>query len=497
MHIAAPESRPEPPAAAGIAPAAVPSRPLVVDLDGSLIRTDLLHETANALLVARPFAFLRALLRAGGSRARLKAELGRAATLDPAALPYNQELLSWLIEQRRAGRRLVLATASDRVPAEQIAAHLGLFEQVLASDGVENLRGRAKRDALVARYGERGFDYVGDSVHDLEVWASAHTAHPANASAAVLRAMPQGTALGRAFPVDRQSPLVVWAQALRLYQWAKNLLLLVPLAAAHRLLVPGAALAALIGFLCFGLCASSVYLLNDLVDVQDDRRHRSKCRRPFASGRLTLVRGWLVMPLPLSLGLAAAFTLLPWQFGIMLLVYYCMTLAYSLRLKRMMMVDVITLALLYTVRVVAGGLATATPVSFWLLTFALFIFTSLALIKRYTELKEARSQGRKETLAGRGYDPSDLEMVASLGAAAGYLSVMVLALYIQDPASGQLYRHPAWLWPACPLLLYWVSRAWMLAYRGRMTDDPILYALRDRASLLTGALFLVVFALAR
>lgn len=266
--------------------------------------------------------------------------------------------------------------------------------------------------------------------------------------------------------------------------------MLVPLLAAHRFLDPTAIVLAAGSFVAFGLCASGTYLLNDLLDLAPDRLHPRKRRRPFAAGILPIRHGLLVLPLLVMAGFAIALAIGP-AFALALLAYCAMTLGYSFKLKRIVMVDVVMLAALYTVRIVAGAVAIDQPLSFWLLAFSMFIFLSLALLKRYTELDSARNSG-KEKAAGRGYGTADLPLLQSLGAASGYISVMVLALYINSPESLRLYSRPQVLWLLCPLLLYWISRAWIIAHRGRMHDDPVVFAATDRGSQIIGLLFVFV-----
>jgi len=290
--------------------------------------------------------------------------------------------------------------------------------------------------------------------------------------------------------------LVLWARAARLHQWPKNLLIFVPLLSSHRLGSPLALLDGLGAFTLFGMCASGAYMLNDLLDLKHDRLHTSKRLRPFASGQLSTTAGACASAALLVAALAASSELLPWKFTISMALYYVITVAYSLRLKRLMMLDVVTLAMLYTLRILAGVFAFNLTATFWMLAFSMFIFLSLALVKRHTELADARNKGDMDKTRGRGYFPSDLQMISALGAASGYLSVMVLALYIQDPSTAALYRHPQLIWLACPLLLYWIGRVWMLTHRGAMHEDPVVFAIRDRASLIAGGLFGLVFWLA-
>lgn len=471
------------------------SRPLVVDLDGTLLRSDLLLESAFAFIRQHPQRVLAPLPWLLGGIANLKARLAQSMGCDVTTLPYNPQVLAFLRQQKASGRSLILATASHHSYAEAIAKHLGLFDRVFASNTQTNLSARDKQDVLVREYGEKGFDYVGNSRADLVVWASSHKAYLADPEFGV-----EGAAnrLGNVETVLSKPalPWRSWARQLRLHQWLKNLLLFVPLLASHRAGDIGLLLTGLLAFVVFGLCASSVYLLNDLLDLQDDRRSPKKALRPLAAGEVSIKTAlWLLPALWLS-AFALSAWLLPWAFTAVLAAYYLLTLAYSLLLKRVMTVDVIALAMLYTVRIVAGTAAFGVVLTFWMLAFSMFLFLSLALVKRYAELRDAQVHGRSEAAPGRGYSAGDLGMLSALGPVAGYLAVMVLALYIQDPHTMQMYQHPQVIWLACPLLLYWITRAWMLAHRGWMHEDPVVFAVRDRNSVLTGILFAAVFWLA-
>jgi len=296
--------------------------------------------------------------------------------------------------------------------------------------------------------------------------------------------------------VSARSALALLASAMRLHQWLKNLLIFVPLLVSHRLGMAGSLVSGAIAFVLFGLCASSAYFLNDLLDLASDRQHTSKRRRPLAAGLISVRAARIAVAILVILAFSGAIWLLPWQFAGAMAAYYIVTVTYSVWLKRLMIVDVVTLAMLYTIRIIAGTLLFHLVMTFWMLAFSMFIFLSLALVKRYAELLEARNKGDAHRPGGRGYYPGDLNMIASLGAASGYLSVMVLALYIQDPNTAALYRNPRIIWMACPLLLYWISRTWMLTHRGEMHDDPVVFALRDLTSLAVGGLFGLVFWLA-
>ena len=472
-------------------------RPLVVDLDGTLIKTDLLFETASQFVLTQPWNIGKLLGWLLQGKSMLKDHLAQNTFIDAAALPYNAELLTWLKQQKAQGRHIVLATASHRLLADQVAKHIQLFDEVLATEGSINLRSNAKCAALVAQYGPQGFDYVGNDWADLPVWQSAKQAHVVSRSLKLIDKVCSQGNLGQVFG-DGNPPLAqALLTAMRLHQWLKNLLILIPLLAAHRYGVASSVGAALLAFWVFGLTASSVYLLNDMVDVADDRHHARKRHRPFAAGHLSLLHGWLAWPLLLMGAFTLSITALPWTFSVSLGAYFVLTVAYSLRLKQIPMIDVLTLAGLYTLRIIAGAAAIAVPLTFWLLSFSMFLFLSLAFIKRYSELQIARDEGKNTALLGRGYSPHDLDLVANLGGSAGYTGVLVLALYIQDSHTASLYATPQFIWLACPILLYWISRAWLIAHRGQMHDDPIVFALKDRVSWAVAALFAAVFVLAK
>jgi len=377
-----------------------------------------------------------------------------------------------------------------------VAAHLGFFDGVFASNGRTNLKADAKAAFLVERFGSHKFDYAGDAEADLPVWRQARRAIVVNAPARLLAHVRGACEAVDEVGAPRSSGQNVRlvARALRLHQWAKNLLLFAPVLAAHR--AGGLVLLhAMLGFCAFSLCASSVYLLNDLVDLPHDRAHPTKCRRPFASGALDLTLAPALIAVLLGLtGLIMLF--LPPAFMLMLLGYYVCTLSYSFVLKRQMVWDVILLAGLYTIRIFAGGAATSIQVSPWLLAFAMFLFFCLAVVKRLTELTVFVRGGGGTKLKGRGYAPEDLDMLRSMAASSGYMAVLVLALYVNGGEVLALYRHPAALWALCPVLMFWISRVLMLANRGLMNEDPVVFALRDRVSLLTGALALVAIVAA-
>jgi 4-hydroxybenzoate polyprenyltransferase len=472
----------------------IKQRTIVVDLDGTLVLSDMLVESLFLFLQLHPLRIFAVLAWLISGKAMLKRRLADVAVPDPVQLPYNLDLLAWLEQQRGRGARLILATASDQRIAQAIASHLGIFEEVIGTSKT-NFSSKIKCDALVQRYGERGFEYVGNSSADLAVWNASSLIHIANSGRRLIAAARKCGTMGMVFHSPRNY-IRALLKSLRLHQWAKNLLIFVPLLASHRILEMSLVRSGFLAFLCFGACASSVYLLNDLLDLPEDRKHPTKCCRPLAAGTFPILHALFLIPGMMCLAFVLALWQLPAQFSGVLAIYVILTTVYSLWLKRIVMLDVVTLALLYALRVVAGAAAMLLVATFWILAFCMFIFVSLAFVKRYTELRDARQKGREEISSGRGYYPADFELLASLGGASGYLSVLVLALYINEAASETLYRSPEWMWAACPLLLFWLSRVWLLAHRGQMHDDPIVFALRDPVSRWIGIAFALVFALA-
>jgi 4-hydroxybenzoate polyprenyltransferase/phosphoserine phosphatase len=463
--------------------------PLCVDLDGTLIQTDLLWESFVRLMAQKPYLLFAVPFWLLRGRAVLKRQLAMRVTLDCATLPYHQPFLEYLRAAREKGSRLILVTASDMLLAERVAKHLGLFDEVLASDGALNLRGQNKAKVLVERFGVRGFDYAGNSSADLPVWSETREAIVVNAGPGLARQAADRTRLGQTF-LKTRSTWSTWLEALRPHQWAKNVIVFLPLLTAHEIFDGPLLLAAFQAFVAFCLCASGVYVFNDLLDLDADRHHPTKCRRPFASGALPLSAGVILFPMLLAAGLIVA-GLLNAPLMALMAFYFVTASVYSLRLKRVAMLDVVVLAGLYTLRIIAGHLATGVAYSAWLLVFSMFIFLSLALLKRFKELQSVRAQNEMDA-KGRGYRASDLELVATLGLVNGYLAVLVLALYVNSPQVVALYQHPLLLLLVCPMLLYWISRIWFLAHRGQMHVDPVLFALKDWPSYVIGILTVAV-----
>lgn len=452
---------------------------LCVDLDGTLVRTDMLWESLVSAVRRQPAVLARAWAWAFAGRARLKAELAAASSIDVETLPYREEVIALLVEARRAGRLTVLATASDARIAGAIASHLGLFDEVLASDGATNLKGEVKAAKLVERYGRGRYDYVGDSRADVPCWESAGAAWSTGLSRS--GSVPH---LKRVPPAaGPPSTLRRLFKALRPHQWLKNLLVFVPLFAAHAVTVRGL-WQAVVSLATLSAVASGGYVLNDLLDVGADRRHSRKRHRPFAAGHLAIPTGLALIGGLWAAGFGLALVALPRDFAWILAGYLAGSVAYSLALKREAVLDVIFLAGLYVVRVVAGGLATGVPVSTWLLAFTLFVCLSLAFMKRFIEII---AQGA-ETLPGRGYGSADAAWLQSAGLSSAYLSVVILAIYANNPDVTRLYAHPERLLLMCPIMLYWATRTWLRASRRQLHDDPVVAVVLDPVTHVLAAL---------
>ena len=465
---------------------------LCVDLDGTLIHTDLLLESFLALIKTSPWSIFRIpgwLLR---GKAHLKEQIAKRVTMDMSSLPYNQELLGYLQTEKAAGRKLVLATASHKLLADKTAEHLGIFDDVFATENGTNLSGVHKSKRIVGELGARNFDYAANDSVDLPVWRQARKIILVNAEPGLERKARDVGEIDRVFVKPKPS-LKQYIRALRPHQWAKNLLVCIPALAAHSVMNAEIMFATFLAFVSFSLCASSVYVANDMFDLEADRSHAKKRLRPFASGAVPLGHGMVMAPILLALSFAIAL-MLPLWFSIILGGYFLTTVAYTLDLKKRTIVDVLTLAILYTYRLLAGGAATGIDLSTWLLAFALFLFLSLALVKRYSEL-DALARAGDSKVKGRGYRVTDLPLIESLGTSSGYLAVLVLALYISSPDIRVHYTTPGILWGLCILLLYWISRTWMLTHRGKMHQDPVVFALTDRISLLVGVLSAILIGM--
>ena len=458
-------------------------RPLCVDLDGTLVKSDTLIDSLLVLLRTHPLLALGLPAQVLRGKAAFKAYVTRQVSLDVAHLPYNRTLLHFLEDQHRQGRALYLATGADERLAQRVADHLGIFTGVLGSDGATNLTGNRKLDSLRSRLGPCEFDYVGNDTPDLPLLARAAEPQVANPSLRLRRKLhSRGILPARTFE-ERGRSLQSAIKALRPHQWAKNVLIFLPLLLAH--VFSAARLwMAVLAFCCFSLAASATYIVNDLLDIEADRRHPRKRSRPFACGDLSAFTGLGIVAALLLLALGGA-QLLPLGFLGWLLLYLVTTLAYSLLLKRIALVDVVVLSGLYTLRLLAGSAATGSHISTWLAGFAIFLFFSLAIVKRFSELENLRSSGSPPR-NGRGYLVADIDQLRSFGTSSAFAATVVFAIYISSNEVMTLYRHPERLWLIMPLMILWLCRVWLLASRGNLNEDPLVFALTDRMSLLLG-----------
>lgn len=465
----------------GAKPAKALSPALCVDLDGTLIRGDVLWECILVLLKTRPITLLLLPFWWFRGPAFVKRQLAARVQLDPARLAYRQEVLEFLRDEKAAGRRIALVTAADREIAEAISRFIGLFDEVHASDGQLNLKGANKGAFLAEHFAGTGFEYVGDSAADVKVWRKAAAAHVVGTSARAQQAAAvtelKSTILEP--PASLETSFRIWFNALRGHHWAKNLLLFLPLVLSHNLAVKPMA-RTLIGFAIYGLCASGLYILNDLLDLHSDREHPWKQKRPFAAGEISIPEGLVASAISLSAALFLGF-FLDVQFGLVLLAYAVLTMVYSLYLKKIALLDVFVLSVFYSFRILAGALISFTPLSQWFLTFSMFFFLSLAMAKRYSELLHARDLVKAGN-SGRGYHAGDRELILSLGVGSSFSAVVIFSLYLHSPEVRLLYSSPELLVLLCPLVLYWLSRNWLLAHRGELREDPVTLAIQDPVS---------------
>lgn len=456
--------------------------PLCIDLDGTLIKTDLLLESFLVLIKQKPWAIFCIPFWLMKGKTYLKSQIADQADLDYSVLPYCQLVLDYMQQAKDEGRKVILATASHEKYAAGIAKHLNVFDKVYSTSASTNLSGGNKAKVLIDAFGDKQFDYAGNAKVDMAIWEHANKVIVVNPDSGVGKAAVKKFS-NTEIMKDKKPLFPSVLKALRVHQWLKNILIFVPLIASHNLTNLPLIMQACLAFLSFGLCASSVYILNDLLDLNSDRHHATKHKRPFASGNMGILLGLGLLPVLLGTSIFIASVWLPTGFLVCLGIYYLLTMVYSFWAKNRIVIDVMFLAGLYTMRIIAGAAAIAVASSFWILAFSMFIFLSLAMIKRYSELFVALKAG-KDQAKGRGYVVSDLPLLESLGGSCGYLSILVLALYINSPEVNVLYSQPKALWALCPILLFWISRVWFKTHRGEMHDDPIVFAAKDTISII-------------
>lgn len=480
---------------AEIASAVKPKPLLIVDLDGTLIQSNLLWESLAAALRHSPWRCVFALLAIFRGRAAFKRAFAEIGPIDPVALPYRRRFLSWLRREHASGRQIVLATAADETIAQRVASHLQIFERVLASDGFQNNKGNEKLATIERSFPGREFDYCGDSLSDIPLFKAARTAYLVGANASLTASVSASAPIDVRFTSTKTGPrLRYWIRAIRPRHWLKNLLVLVPFFSAFLVTETALLFSAVMAAVAMCLAASSGYVINDLLDMQADRHHPRKFRRPFAMGRLTAAEGF-IGALLLQMGALLIALMVGWSVMAWVIVYLLGTFSYSVFFKREPIIDVMLLAGLYTTRVIIGANAVGAERSLWLLAFSVFFFFSLATMKRCGELVVRRNRG-EQTTAGRAYEPADLQMLCPAGVSAGIASVLVLALYVQSPGVEARYPIPEALWLALVALLVWLCRAWLDTMRGQMHDDPLIYALRHRRGRMVLLMVIASFSLA-
>ena len=470
---------------------------LFVDLDGTLIAGDIAQESL-AQATRDPQVFRDAVLGyVSGGLSGLKRSLAENAAPDVATLPYREEVLDYLRVARNSGRRIVLATATDITIARQVAAHLGLFDDVIGTVPGRNLKGAAKLEAI-REMAQGPFEYLGDSDADIPVWRFAEKSGFVSPSPAARREM-ERSADSVSFQLDKEmTTAAALIKAMRPHQWAKNVLVFVPILFAHEYMHFDVLVAGILAFVCFSLCASGVYLINDIADIQSDRRHATKHKRPFAAGHLSIRHGLMAAVVLLASAVFGAFILVNVLFGVVITGYAILTTAYTFLLKRFSTIDVVALSLLYTVRILAGSAATLLAPSPWLLSFSLFFFLSLAYMKRYIELDGISSTEVEDVrLPSRNYYASELQLVLTFGIANGALSILTLAQYVNSTSVYAYYATPFMLWLIVPVMMFWIYRSWTWASRGKIGDDPVVFALRDNISRVCVATILLIIITSR
>ena len=464
-------------------------KPLVIDLDGTLIKTDMLYETFISalknnfiILFFVPYWLFR-------GKAYLKQQLACRSSIDVEVLPYELNFLTWIKGQKKLGRYLVLCTASDQKIAEKIADFLGCFDRVVGSSNGQNIRADVKAQKIIEILDTDNFDYAGNSIDDLKVWKRSRSAILVNPSKSVEKVAKRNFEVTKEFQSEKQTIKSISAM-LRWHQWVKNILIFTPIFAAGQVTISNISIAFL-GLIAFSLCASAVYILNDLIDLESDRHHKDKCNRPFASGKLSILTGFIAAPLLLFLSGCLAINV-GISFSFTLLFYFLFTTLYSLIFKSIVLLDCFSLAFLYTLRIFAGAVACEIPLTFWFLAFSVFIFLSLAFLKRHAELLDAE-KSNIDTIKGRGYLRSDLMIVQQIGIISGFIGVLILCLYINSDSVKEVYSSPNALWASVPILLFWVCWVWVASHRGKMHHDPIVFAVKDRVSCFLGLIFISSF----
>lgn len=452
---------------------------MFVDLDGTLIKSDLLLESILLLIKRNPLSAFMVPLWLLKGRANLKHQLAKRVDIPYQLLPQNPEFHTYIKQQDEAGRDIVLISASNQQQVREISDHWGVFIDAVGSDEQVNLKAETKLLRIMELNQQSEFSYAGNSSADIPIWQEADEVVMVNCAESLARKLKHKNDSIMRFD-SSESNLHRFFLAMRPHQWLKNGLLFLPLILSHQVDQSALLLQAFIGFVSFCLCASSVYFLNDMLDLNSDRQHQSKRFRPFAAGHLPLIYGFLGVPLLLIAAFAVAL-LLPGEFIRILFLYWVLTTLYSFYLKRLIIIDVLTLATLYTLRIVAGSAAISVVTTVWLLSFSFFLFLGLAIVKRFVEYSNLLMMEKTNT-EGRGYTTASLKMLSIAGICSSLIAVAVFAVYINAPDTTELYANPQLLWLICPLLLVLLGRIWRFAQKGKLDEDPVLFAVSDHPS---------------
>lgn len=466
---------------------------IVVDLDGTLTHTDTLYESILMLLSKKPLLLFILPFWLISGKAKFKANVANNIKLNVATLPYNQKLIKWLKKEQISKKKIILCSAANQHIAKAVADHLQLFDEVIASDAINNLKSINKRKVLDEKFGKKNYDYVGNSSSDIKVWAGARHAILVNASDSVSKQAKKVATVTKTFS-SQTTTLSDWFKAFRIHHWVKNVLLFVPLFTANQTINIQSLSILSLAFISFSLCSSAIYIINDLLDLENDRLHPEKWRRPFATAKLSIKTGIVLISLLIIVSLVLAWVVGS-LFFVLLILYIILTSIYSLLIKKIILLDCLALAILFTIRIFAGGAAIAIVVSLWLLFFSIFIFLSMAFIKRYAEIYIQIKYGNKH-IHGRGYLTKDASLIKILGIISGCLSIVVFTFYLHSEKVTKLYSEPDLLLFVLPLLIFLISWIWIKAHRGKINGDPIMFAIKDKASLLAAGLMVAIFLLA-
>ncbi|MDT3740591.1 MAG: UbiA family prenyltransferase [Candidatus Kapabacteria bacterium] len=463
--------------------------PLCVDLDGTLLKTDLLYESVIYLLKKNFFYIFLLPVWILKGRYFLKFKLLEYVSPTISSMPFNDDVIEFVKSEREKGRKIVLVTASAQPLADKAADFTGLFDEVLASKDGTNLLGSEKAKLLKEKYGYKKFDYIGDSPKDLQVWENSDIAHIVSTDKSLIAAVNKTTKTGRIFQ-HKVNKLKVIIKQIRVHQWIKNLLIFLPPLLAHKIII-GDYISAIWAFFAFSFIASGIYVINDLADIESDRNHSGKKNRPAASGQISILACIKLIPLLLIAGFVISLLTLDMEFTLILLAYMIITIMYSFKLKKIYLLDMITLSMLYSIRLISGGIASDTILSPWLFSFSLFIFLSMGAMKRYTELLVLSVDNKTKT-RGRDYYVEDIPLITTIGISAGIVSTLIFTLYIDNPDVMVLYNTPFYLYFITPVVLYWILRMWFITHRGLMNDDPIVFALKDKVSYIVAVIIFVI-----